>query len=207
MSEEARRLFRVRKTINEMLRDRNFTLDREEKQLTEQSFIERFSDPPDRDKMTMLVANPDKAEDQMMVFFSQEAKLGIKSIRNYEDQMTHMTPKVNHAIVVVQNNCTPACRQTIEQMRQQGEITIEIFMETELLVNITQHVLVPEHQVLQDEEKEALLKKYKLKPSQLPRMQQTDPVAKYYGLKTGQVVKIKRPSETAGRYVTYRLIK
>lgn len=108
------------------------------------------------------------------------------------------------AIIVVQQGMTPSAKQSLIDMAP--KYILEQFLESELLINITEHELVPEHIVLTPDEKEELLTRYKLKENQLMRIQAGDPVARYFGLKRGQVVKIIRPSETAGRYISYRLV-
>lgn len=108
------------------------------------------------------------------------------------------------AIIVVQQGMTPSAKQSLVDMAP--KYILENFLESELLINITEHELVPEHIVLTPDEKEELLSRYKLKENHLMRIQASDPVSRYFGLKRGQVVKIIRPSETAGRYISYRLV-
>mmetsp|Transcript_2873 Transcript_2873/g.5274 ORF Transcript_2873/g.5274 Transcript_2873/m.5274 type:complete len:115 (+) Transcript_2873:326-670(+) len=84
-------------------------------------------------------------------------------------------------------------------------LDLNVFFEVELVLNITHHDMVPKHRLISAGEKRQLLLKYKVTQEQLPRIMLTDPVAKYLGLKRGDVVEITRHSETAGRYTTYRV--
>lgn len=198
---EASRLFRVYKTIGGMLEKRGYMVPKEMRDLTPARFVAKFGEYPTRESLTVLVEKADDESNQLFVFFPEDEKVGVKPIKTYTDRMK--TESVGNAIMVLRVDITPFAKQALQEMSD--SFRIEHFKESELLVDITQHQLVPEHQVLTPTEKTELLKRYRLKETQLPRIQPNDPVARYYGMKRGMVVKIIRPSETAGRYVTYRV--
>lgn len=130
--------------------------------------------------------------------FSTETQIGIKHLRNFA-QFLHDRNYYSGVYITGAPVTTSALKQAANL-----PIGIEVFAEQDLLVNITKHELVPKHILLSPEEKRALLERYRLKETQLPRIRVEDPVAKYLGLRRGQVVKIIRKSETAGRYASYR---
>jgi len=202
------RLYQVYKTIIQMLKDRGYITPTSSEDLSKEDFFAKFNiNPADgfisREPLSLLMSNKNDPTDHICVFFPDEPKVGVKPIRKYCERMKDA--HVQRAIIIVKQAMTTFAKQALAEMAHQG-LTLEYFQETELLVNITQHQLVPRHILLSREEKQALLDRYKLKEAQLPRIQFSDPVARYYGLQRGQVVKIIRPSETAGRYVTYRLV-
>lgn len=55
----------------------------------------------------------------------------------------------------VQVGMTPSAKQSLVDMAP--KYILEYFLESELLINITEHELVPEHIVLTPEEKQELL--------------------------------------------------
>ncbi|XP_022087343.1 DNA-directed RNA polymerases I, II, and III subunit RPABC1 [Acanthaster planci] len=207
--EETYKLWRIRKTLMQLCHDRGYLVTQDELDQTLEQFKDQFGDKPSEDRpgrkdLTILVAHNDDPTDQMFVFFPEEPKVGIKTIKAYCQRM--QDENISRAIIVVQQGMTPSAKQSLSDMAQ-CKYVLEQFLEAELLINITEHEFVPEHVVMTTEEKAELLARYKLKEHQLPRIQQGDPVARYFGLKRGQVVKIIRPSETAGRYISYRLVQ
>lgn len=202
LSAETSRMFRVRKTCLKMLNNRGYIVDEAAVNMTTEDFRTKFGDAPSRENLTILVEKADDPTDQLFVFFPEDEKVGVKPIKVYCQRMKE--EGVMRAIICVKVNLTPFAKAAVKEMSLRN-FRVEYFRDAELLVDITEHKLVPEHIVLTNQQKLELLERYRLKPSQLPRIQITDPVARYYGLKHHQVVKIIRPSETAGRYVTYRI--
>ncbi|KAF9060489.1 DNA-directed RNA polymerase RPB5 subunit [Rhodocollybia butyracea] len=202
--DESAKLWKVNRTIHELVKDRGFSVSDDEISMDLATFRQSFSNQTgsvDRNLLNFFsncLANP---AEQLFVFFSDEKSVGVKTMRK---MLSILEEKgIQQGIIVFPGNMTPSARKVIVAMASQYRL--EEFSESDLLVNITHHSLVPRHIVLSAPEKKTLLEKYRLKETQLPRIQLADPVARYYGLRRGQVVKIIRPSETSGRYASYRI--
>jgi DNA-directed RNA polymerase subunit H len=73
-------------------------------------------------------------------------------------------------------------------------------------IEIEKHQMVPKHIILSEEEKNEVLKRYKISLRQLPRILMTDPAIAEKNPKVGDVVKIVRKSPTAGETLYYRVV-
>ncbi|KAI1342378.1 RPB5 subunit of DNA-directed RNA polymerase [Xylariaceae sp. FL0016] len=214
--------WRAWRTVHEMVFDRGYELAENEVRISLDTFKANFTNGDgsvDRNRMKFSARpspemmkkytppatsqNPDPQPDvgTIWVEFYNGDTLGADPMRKFAS----FCSQNHHHTGLLVTDCGVSSGAKKEILKFAQWTSIEWFLEEDLLINITQHELVPRHVILSRDEKTALLKRYRLKETQLPRILQRDPVAKYFGMRRGQVVKIIRNSETAGRYASYRL--
>jgi len=200
--EEQSRLYKVWKTLNEMMEDRGYEKNKNAN-MNKEEFIQEFSKQAKLNGVFIKI-DPNNPDNVFRTYYeyNPDPKLNMDTIKNLVEFMKSFN-KINSGILISAGKLTQQAKLRIMEINT--HIPVETFSIGELVVNITKHVLVPKHILLKPEEKDQLLKRYRIKPSQLPKIFITDPVAKYLGLKRGDVVKIVRFSETAGKYITYRI--
>ena len=81
---DSRVLFRCRRTVLEMLRDRGYQIGDAEIEETFEEFEPRFLEKPDNAKsLNMIVKRPTPTgqEDPIFVVFAQDERLGVESLK------------------------------------------------------------------------------------------------------------------------------
>ncbi len=191
------KLYKVYKTLNQMMLDRGYDIE------IIKNYEEWFQEVKNKAEMSGLFAKKINDNDVKRIYYHYipSEKINADSIKNFIQRIKDT--KSESGIIIISGKISPQANIKIQDANT--ELPIDIFTVNDLVVNITEHELVPKHELLPQEEKKKLLDRYKIKENQLPKILTTDPVAKYLGLKKGDVVKITRVSETAGRYITYRI--
>ena len=69
-----------------------------------------------------------------------------------------------------------------------------------------QHILIPQHKKLNEEENQEILKKYNVSKKQLPRIKINDPAILELDPKKGDIIEVTRDSPTTGKSYFYRVV-
>ncbi|OMO73439.1 hypothetical protein CCACVL1_17261 [Corchorus capsularis] len=199
-SVESRRFYLSRKTALEMLKDRGYNVDESEitRSLTE--FRSLFGDNPELERLRIsatLRSNPSK---KILVVFMGKNEIRKATIFALRGDISK--ENLSGLILVLQSKMNSFARKELESFA----FKVEEFQISDLYVNITKHYLMPKHEVLTAEEKQKLLNKYDIEAKQLPRMLKSDPVARYYGVEKGQVVKVTYSQEFCELHEQYRWV-
>lgn len=82
---------------------------------------------------------------------------------------------------------------------------LQIYQLKEFMYNPSKHEFVPRHEKLSDEDVKAFMDYYMIKSkTHIPIIHKTDVMARWLGLRQGDIVKITRYNETSGEYYYYR---
>lgn len=131
------------------------------------------------------------------VCFCRLEGLGIKDLR---DLMEELGPHHDRLVLIVGSAPKPS-------VLAQTPPNTEIFTLDQLSCNITQHTLVPAHRLMTKSEVKAVLSKFRLSSaSGFNKILVTDPIARYYGAKIGQVFEIQRPTPGGHSFTTWRVV-
>ena len=136
-------------------------------------------------------------------------KLAGKNIQELIDDLFILTETLNKTdtlFIIIKDEPNETMINELKHIWESEGIFIVIESIKRLQFNILNHVLVPEHRVMTNEEIKQIMIKYNItNTNQLPDISRFDPVARVIGLRPGQVCHIIRPSKTAIEANYYRV--
>jgi DNA-directed RNA polymerases I, II, and III subunit RPABC1 len=206
-------VLQVLKVISEMIESRKFDDDDELTSYTQMS-IEEFSEIYEQSIINGLSFGPinhsiiDDSKLVIKIIMSNTKKANIREICESYIKEYDSDIKI---IIIMKDKITTNITKEINQDKYKN---VEVFQVKNLLVNITKHHLQPKFDIILPNEEEYVIKQFvsvKLTPgvinqfkSKLPKIIKDDPVARFYGLRTGNLLKITRMNEQSGKYIMFR---
>ncbi len=188
--------------VLEMLEDRNFIIeDKHQKNIT--IFAKEYQEQDD----ISFIFNKEKSTDLYFSIMKQD-KITKKDLIKHIDNIKEKNHKIENILILCLDK---QLLNYIIEFRTKFQLNLEIFLISNMQLNISKHELVPKHILLTDEEKKVFLETNGYKESELPRIKLNDPMTLYYNGKVGDVFKIIRENmngrnKTSGQGFYYRIV-
>lgn len=143
-----------------------------------------------------------KVNDDIKIIYHMKSKFIKNDLKKFLSSV-EKDENYKHIIFIFKEKINNNNEKNIQDLLE--GMSYEMFPIKNLLFNITKHSYVPKHELLSTEDMNDIMKKYSIKnKSQFPIILKSDPVARYYDFKPGQLIKIYRSSTATGESITYR---
>lgn len=132
--------------------------------------------------------------------------LGKKKTESYSfDGMLNTIPETKaNVMFICKDNAIQQVKKAVAKYKKK-EITLRTMSSWRFMVNVRNHILVPEHILCSEEEKKSIMDELHLTSGMLPKIKITDPQVEWLNAKVGDVIKILR-NDSNGRSVYYRVV-
>ena len=133
-----------------------------------------------------------------------------KYFDDIDDESSENTEVIVMMIVPVADAHHMVALKQYMNLKESGEkrkLRVSFFSVDTIVVNPLKHVLVPKHEILpQDQHKPLMDSMYITSKTKFPEIKfHVDPIARCIGAVPGDIVKITRPSSSAGESIIYRV--
>lgn len=210
-------IYDTRSEILQMLEDRGYNIS-DYKSFTRDDIILQFEQSNSKflissemGPLDILVKN-NKSEKVMVKYRLDYKFKKSKSLDQQIDNIFSEKLNINDTLIVIfvsrvlsiykESNVY----QYSENIFNKKNFFVQIFGLENFLFNPTKNRIVPKHIIISKQEEEELLKKYNIEnKSKLPIILREDPIAKYIGIKPGQICKIMATSYSSMYTTKYRL--
>lgn len=206
---EPRKILKARQTVLEMLKQRGFSvddsllpIDQERLELMTEVFWEK------KNKRSAVfdihISNSDSQA--YVAWLKPEGAKGQAEKAKIQFNRDLQAGPNDDLILIVVDDSPPS-----EQMYLWENNQTSVFSVANLQYNITNHNLVPKHTVLSNSEGKRARLLYHAGTGQFPALQRFqneegngDAVARFYGMRVGDVVRVTRETITSGTHLVYR---
>ena len=128
--------------------------------------------------------------------------LRVENIQDYVDDLFNieqiLNKKTDTLIIILKQDMNQTLMNILNEFWDRHGIFIILFSLERLQFNILEHQYVPKHDILTEDERTEMFKRYNiLDVKNLPDISRFDPVAQAIGMRPGEICRIERPSKTS----------
>ena len=141
-----------------------------------------------------VIAMSDELGNLIGVFVS-EAKLSVNTLRDIISACE--SSGMTRLVLVYNDSITASANNTLKSVTT---VSVEMFCIDEPMYNPTTHRLASKHERISEDEAKDIKKKY---GKDLPILLRTDKMVRWYNFKSGEIIKVSRPSG----HIMYRIVR